>query len=227
MNRIYLALMVAALVAGVVFLSASIAYGQEAVSVDIPIGTLRGDPGDLILVATVETGPGLDCIGGVVPVNNMSNHDNSDVAFVSGNAGGMIFDVEVPTFDPNQKIAFVSEGPTLIYFRIGDDGVISAGFVAMLDCHEPPETTTTTTSPLPDETTTTTTEPPGPAPTTTTTEPAPVGGVPAGGGAMAAVSGQDPLILLAFGAVLLTVGVLMSLWVIVRKLWDLWANGRT
>jgi len=47
-----------------------------------------------------------------------------------------VFDFEVPTF-VGQEIFFVSEGPTLIYVRIGDDGVISAGFVATLDCHEP------------------------------------------------------------------------------------------
>jgi len=188
--------MVAALVAA--FLVAVPALATDVVSRDIPIGTLHGDVGELILVATVDTAPGLLCTGAVDPVNNSSNHDNTDVVFESGQAGGMILDVEVPTFDPSQTISFVSEGPTLIYFRIGPDKVISAGFVAMLDCHEPeePEETTTTTvavttTTLPGTTTTTHVDPP----TTITAPPpgcpqdptTPCGPVDAGGGSMAAI----------------------------------------
>lgn len=174
------------------------ALATDVVSVDVAIDTYHGNPGDLILVATVDTGPGLECKGGVDPVNNSSEHDNSDVVFESGNAGGTIFDFEVPTF-VGQDIFFVTEGPTKIYVRIGDDGVISAGFVAMLDCHEPEEETTTTTTvavetttttvPVPDTTTppttaTTITAPPPGCPQDPTT---PCGPVDAGGGAMAAI----------------------------------------
>ncbi len=159
------------------------AAASDVISVDVPINTVfRGDPGDLFLVATVPTGPGLDCQGGVDPSNNESEHVNSDIVFVSGDAGGTIFNVEVPTF-VGQDIFFVSEGPTLIYVRLGDDGVFSAGFVAMLDCHEHEETTTTT---VPDTTTTTeappVTAPPPGCPQDPTT---PCGPVEAGGGATA------------------------------------------
>lgn len=196
---------VAALVAA--FLVAVPALAAEPVSVDVEVGTHHGAIGELVLVATVDTGPGLACTGAVVPENPESEHDNTDVVFVSGEAGGTIFDVEVPTFDPDQTISFVSEGPTKIFFRIGDDGVISAGFVAMLDCHEPGETTTTTvavettttTVPTPDTTTTTHVD----TPTTITAPPpgcpqdptTPCGPVDAGGGAMAVDGGAMAIIL--------------------------------
>lgn len=188
---------VATLVAAFLFVIPA-ALGDDAISVDIAVGNHFGDPGDLVLVATVPTGPGLQCVGSVDPLNNSSDHDNTDVLYVSGEAGGTIFDVEVPTFNLDQTISFVSEGPTKIFFRIGDDGVISAGFVAMLDCHEPETTTTTTvavettttTVPVPDTTTTTVdtpttiTAPPPGCPQDPTT---PCGPVDAGGGAMVAI----------------------------------------
>ncbi len=182
-------LITAFLTVWLVLVAQAFSNANDVVSVDISIDTvLRGDPGDLFLVATVETGPGLDCKGGVDPINNKSEHDNSDIVFVSGAAGGTVFDVEVPTF-VGQDIFFVSEGPTLIYVRIGNDGVFSAGFIAMLDCHESEETTTTTTTTLPPEeppVVTTTTQPPT-GTTTTTTEPPPINGIDTGGGAMSSV----------------------------------------
>ncbi len=214
MRRVVVA---AALVA--VFLVVIPALASDVVSVDIPIGTLHGDEGELILVKTVDTAPGLFCTGSVDPVNNTSDHDNTDVLFESGQAGGMIFNVEVPTFDPSQTISFVSEGPTLIYFRVGPDKVISAGFVAMLDCHDPEETTTTTvavTTTVPDTTTTTHVDPP---PTTITAPPpgcpqdptTPCGPVDAGGGAMAAILlGRE-----SNGGMILGGGILLALAVLI------------
>ncbi len=201
------------------------ANAEDVVSVDIPINTiLRGDPGELFLVATVETGPGLECQGGVDPNNNKSEHPNSDIVFVSGETGGTIFNVEVSTF-VGQDIFFVSEGPTLIYVRIGDDGVFSAGFIAMLDCHEHEEPTTTTTTLPPEEppsvTTTTTTQPPTGS-TTTTTEPAPINGIDTGGGAMSSVI--SPAVILADGngwliggLFLLALGLILTIGYII---WD-------
>jgi len=195
--------MMTAAVVTVLAVAIPFAVAEDVISVDVAIETYRGDPGDLILVATVETGPGLNCTGGVDPVNNSSEHDNSDVVFVSGNAGGTVFDFEVPTF-VGQEIFFVSEGPTLIYVRIGDDGVISAGFVATLDCHEPASTTHV-------DTPTTLTVPP-------TTEPPPVGGVPAGGGSMATapLMGSGPLFVAA-GFLLTGAGVLTVVAVRARR----------
>ena len=195
------------------------ALADDPVSVDIPINTVfHGDPGELFLVATVPTGSGLDCTGAVVPANNESEHDNSDIVFVSGDAGGTIFDVEVPTF-VGQMIFFTSEGSTLIYVRLGDDGVFSAGFIAMLDCHEPPEETTTTittTTTVPDTTTTTHVD----TPTTITAPPpgcpqdptTPCGPVDAGGGAMAAIlldGGSNGGMILG-GGILLALAVLIG-----------------
>lgn len=213
MRRVVVA---AALVAA--FLVVIPALATDVVSVDIPIGTLHGDEGELILVGTVDTGPGLLCTGAVDPVNNTSDHDDTDVVFESGQAGGMIFDVEVPTFDPSQTISFVTEGPTLIYFRVGPDKVISAGFVAMLDCHEPEDTTTTTvavTTTVPDTTTTTHVDPPPTTVTTITAPPpgcpqdptTPCGPVDAGGGAMAAIL-LDPG---ANGGMIMGGGILLAL----------------
>ncbi len=202
------------LVAWLVVVVQAFANAEDVVSVDIPINTiLRGNPGELFLVATVPTGPGLDCQGGVDPNNNKSEHENSDIVFVSGGAGGTIFNVEVPTF-VGQDIFFVSEGPTLIYVRIGDDGVFSAGFIAMLDCHEHEETTTTTPEEPPSVTTTTTTTQPPTGSTTTTTEPPPVGGVPAGGGAMAVANWNGWL---TAGLLLLVIGLALAYGYIV---WD-------
>ncbi len=220
MRRVVVA---AALVAA--FLVAIPALANDAVSVDIPIGNLFGDEGDLVLVATVPTEPGLNCVGSVDPVNNESEHEGTDVVYESGQAGGTVFDVEVPTFDPNQTVVFVSEGPTLIYFRIGVDEVISAGFVAMLDCHDDEETTTTTvavTTTVPDTTTTTVT------PTTITAPPpgcpqdptTPCGPVDAGGGAMAAIL-LDPG---PNGGLILGGGILVALAVLLGGL--VWNNRR-
>lgn len=193
------------------------ALADDAVNVDVPIGTLHGESGELILVATVDTAPGLLCTGGVEPVNNTSNHDDTDVVFESGQAGGMILDVEVPTFDSDQTVSFVTEGPTLIYFRVGPDKVISAGFVAMLDCHEPGEetTTTTVTTTVPDTTTTTVdtpttiTAPPPGCPQDPTT---PCGPVDAGGGAMAAIllDGGNNGGMIMGGGILLALAVLIG-----------------
>ncbi len=182
---------VVSLIVLVVAVLAAPALGEDVVSVDIPIDTrLKGDPGELFLVATVPTGPGLDCQSGVEPNNNKSEHEDSDIVFMSGEAGGTIFNVEVPTF-VGQDIFFVSEGPTLIFIRLGPDGIFSAGFIASLDCHEHEEETTTTA--VPSTTSTTHVDTPTTTSVITTTEPPPVGGVPTGGGACANGGCLSPL----------------------------------
>ena len=214
MRRVVVA---AALVAA--FLVAVPALADDPVSVDIPINTvLHGDPGELIEVAVVQTGPGLDCTGGVDPTNNRSEREDTDVVFVSGNAGGEVKGVESPNF-VGGDFFFVSEGTTTIYVRLGIEGVFSAGFIAMLDCHEHEEETTTT---VPDTTTTTHVDPPPTTVTTITAPPpgcpqdptTPCGPVDAGGGAMAAIL-LDPG---PNGGLIMGGGILVALAVLVGGL---------
>jgi hypothetical protein len=216
----------AALVAA--FLVAVPALADEAVSVDIPINTvLHGDPGELIEVAVVQTGPGLECTGGVDPTNNRSEREDTDVVFVSGDAGGSVNGVESPNF-VGGDIFFVSEGTTTIFVRLGIEGVFSAGFIAMLDCHEPEEPTTTTTTIVEDTTTTTHVDPPPTTITTITAPPpgcpqdptTPCGPVDAGGGAMAAILLDDG----PNGGLIMGGGILVALAVLLGGL--IWSNTR-
>ena len=221
MNRVYLAVMVVALVVGVVFLTASVAYGQSGV--DIPLDTVhRGEPGEVFLEAEISATNeiGWTCGAFLERHNNKSMHVGTNLIVESGANGVTFSNIEVKAFEDAVK-AFVIDGDIRVSTQIGEDGVSSMGYLLSFECNPPPGETTTTTTTVPGTTTTTT-------PTVTTTEPPPINGVDTGGGAMAAqVNGQDPTILLAFGAILLTVGVLMASWVIGRKLWDLWVNGRT
>ncbi len=215
MNRVYLAVMVVALVFGTVFVTASVAHAQEEPElIDVAITVFHGDPGEIVVVGVIQADPGVVCTVTLGFVNEPDSlHPDNNVM-----VGPLIYhDVESgnPILNPTRR--FETSGDIVIAIELGPDGKLSGGLRLTGPCGLPP--------PPPDETTTTTTEPPAPAPTTTTTEPAPINGVDTGGGAMAAqVSGQDPVILLALGAVLLTVGFLMAAWVIGWRLWNLWAR---
>ncbi len=177
-------LLALALISGMVML-ASGAWAAETIT--IPVGTDRGDPGELIPKGTIPAEDGDQCIGTLTYTNNgpdFSEHPGTDII-----AGPIEWrDVERgpgQTFDPQP---FTATGPIPVALRIGGDGVSSGGFTVGATCQDaPPNTTTTTTTTTSSTTTTsptsttTSTFPPA----TTTTEPAPVGPVPAGGGACA------------------------------------------
>ena len=211
MNRLVMAV---ALVAAVIFLSVAVANAQEEPElVNVPITVIKGEPGEIVVIEVIPADPGVVCTTTLSFINMPDSlHPNSNVM-----VGPLIYhDVENGKPILNATRRFETAGNIVIAVELGADGIFSGGFRVTGPCGLPPDP--------PDETTTTTTEPPAPASTTTSTEPPPVGGVPAGGGSTAVytVYGQDLVILLVFGAVLLGVGVLMAVWVIGRRVWELW-----
>ena len=185
-TRIRNVLLALALISAVVML-ASGAWAAETIT--IPVGTDRGDPGELIPKGTIPAEAGDQCIGTLTYTNNgpdFSEHPGTDIV-----AGPVEWrDVERGpgrTFDPQP---FTATGPVPVALRIGGDGVSSGGFTVGVTCTTTtpttePERTTTTPTPAPSTTTTTVTVPTSAPSVTTTTEPAPVGPVPAGGGGCA------------------------------------------
>ncbi len=178
MKRPLVGALIGAILGAIVVLVALAAQAQD---VDLPIDTIyRGDPGDLIHVATIPAKPGLDCTAILESRNNESVHPNSDIL-----VGPVTFtNVETATFQA-AGLTFVSTGPINVAVRIGDDRVFSAGFTLEVTCNPP----TTTTIPAEPSTTTTTatsgTTPSTSLVTTTTLSEPPVGGVDTGGGACA------------------------------------------
>ncbi len=169
-------LLVAALVALYLLVAAT---EVRADTLDVPVDTVyRGDPGDLIHVATIPATPGVECTAVLEGRNNESVHPDSDILVAS-----IVFaDVEDGAFS-SAGLGFTATGPIPVAVRLGGDGVFSAGFLLEVTCNPP---TTTTTAPEPSETTTTTDGPTtSTPPATTTTSPPPEGGVPAGGGSEA------------------------------------------
>ena len=152
----------------------------RAQDVELPIDTIyRGDPGEIIHVATIPADPGVECVAVLESRNNESMHPNNDIL-----VGPVTFtNVETGTFAA-AGLTFTATGPIDVAVRLGGDGVFSAGFTLEVTCN-PPTTTTTetpsTTSTVPNVTTTAA----PPAVTTTTLSPPPVGGIDTGGGACA------------------------------------------
>ena len=163
----------------------------RAQDVELPIDTIyRGDPGEIIHVATIPADPGVECVAVLESRNNESMHPNNDIL-----VGPVTFtNVETGTFAA-AGLTFTATGPIDVAVRLGGDGVFSAGFTLEVTCNPPTTTTappesspstTTTPTPVPSTTTTTgsvTTSLPSATPTTLS-EP-PVGGVDTGGGACA------------------------------------------
>lgn len=180
-RRIWTAALTVAFTASVVFVAASVAYGQEVtlqgMTVEIPIKTiLRGDPGDLFLIGEAPSPVGFQCTAELEFTNNEqeSEHPGNDIL-----VGPATFtDVENGTFQA-AGLTFVSDGANLVFVRLGADGVFSAGFLLEVACNPPTTTTSVATSSTTSPTvTTTSTAPPAPM----TTSPPPVGGVDTGGG---------------------------------------------
>ena len=167
---------------GVVFMLTGAASASE--TIDIEIGVIRGDPGELVLVDNLPAGIGDSCTGQVHSRNNSSMRDDTDFVFISdGTVVLTIAGVEAEGFD-GAGIGFTANGPVDVYVRLGARGVFSAGVFLEVTCNPP---TTTTTEPPPPAASTTTSivlpAPTVPPVTPTTLSPPPVGGIPAGGGA--------------------------------------------
>ena len=227
-------LLAVAVIAGLILLwnivaAATPAQGQEAPTtqadhlevgtfIDVPLTVIRGDPGEVVVVAVVPSEVGLLCSVTLTFTNNdpdPSLHPGNDVR-----VGPLVYaDVENGKPVANPTRSFTAAGDIVVAVQLGDDGVMSGGLTVMGGCHlppdeEPPPTPSTTLPP----TVTTTTVQPG---TTTSTEPPPVGGVPAGGGAMAVVSGQDAAVLWWGGGAALLAGAALGLVALYQ-----WARGR-
>ena len=187
MKRLFWIIGLAIALVAFLVLMAGHAYGQ---TIDIEIGTIRGDPFELVFIRELPAGVGDSCTGQVDARNNESTRDDTDFVFISGGEVVLtIAGVEAVGFD-GAGIGFTSNGPIETYIRLGVEGLYSAGVLLEVTCN-PPTTTTTTTS-IPSSSTTVTTSIPSTSTTststpasTTTLSPPPVGGVDTGAGACA------------------------------------------
>ena len=154
----------------------------EPLDVDLPITTvLRGPPGSVHLVGTIDARAGDECVAELSEFRNQdSMHPGNDIL-----VGPTTFaDVESGTFQA-AGLSFTATGPIPVAVRLGADGVFSAGFLLEVTCNPPESITTTTTTTTPPGFTTTTSVTSTIPATTTTLSPPPEGGVPAGGGSEA------------------------------------------
>ena len=154
-----------------------IATDANAESVEVPIGVLRGDPGQVFPIATVPANAGNQCVAELEARNNRSIHPDSDVLV----GPVTFFDVESTAFQAG-GLSFTATGDIDIAVRLGADGVFSAGFVLEVTCNPPESTTTSEAS---STSSTSTSSPESPTTTTTTLSPPPSGPVEAGGGVCA------------------------------------------
>ncbi len=178
--------------------AANIAYGAQPIEtqdkIDIEIGTIRGDPFEMILVAEIQAEAGDSCAGQVQHRNNESTRSDTDLVFTSGGVEvAVILGVEAEGFGGG-GLGFTANGPVEVHIRLGAEGLWSAGVDLEATCNTPQDTTTTTAT-----ATSTTTTQLGPTVTTTTplatsttlSEP-PSGPVEAGGGSCAG-GGCEPI----------------------------------
>lgn len=184
-------LLALALISAVVLL-ANGAWAAETITV--PIGTEKGDNGEIIPKGTVAAAPGDQCTANVTYTNNedLSEH-NTDVL-----VGPVVFaDAERGAGRSFEPQTFTAAGPVVVSIRIWD-GITSGGFTVGVTCNPPEHPSTTTTTTMVESSTTTTMPPPNdntpptstvpPVTSTTPTVPVPVGvdtgrGAPPEGGA--------------------------------------------
>ncbi len=225
MRQVWIWGLLAAVIGGVV-LSAGAALGQtaelEPMTITIPIDDIqRGDPGDIFLVATVPLPEGINCAGTLKTDNNESQHDGTNIIMESATTTTIV-DVEVVSYESRSLAlrsgVFESDGSVRVFVQVGEDGVSSTGFDLVIDCGNPPTTTTTTptvTTTIPDGETTTTT-----GPTVTTSSSIPTG-IPSGLGPV-----EDPVTVGLSSAatwawLVVFLGLAVGLvWVFLPKLWS-------
>ena len=168
------------------FVAAANAQPIEPLDViDVEIGTIAGDPFELVFIAELSAEAGDSCIGQLDARNNESTRDDTSIVLISG---GVIvaefFGVETEGFD-GAGLGFTAIGPVEAHVRLGVRGIYSAGILLEVTCNPP---VTSTTSSIPSGTTSLTSpdQPPTTAsPATTTTLPRIPVGVDTGYGAPA------------------------------------------
>ncbi len=137
--------------------------------IDIEIGTIRGDPFELVFVAGLPAEVGDSCTGQVDARNNESTRDDTDIVLISaGTTVLTIAGVEAEGFG-GAGIGFTANGPVGVYIRLGIEGLYSAGVFLEVTCNPP--NTTTTVSPTTSSSTTTTTSTGPPLSTSSTVPP--------------------------------------------------------
>lgn len=216
--------------AALFILGCVVAQAAAPVTIALPDTVVRGAPESTHTLGTwspSEVGgeAGWTCSVTLRGDNPDSMHPGSDLLLTTGGATLVAPNVENSAGNHVEATAvMILRDPVTAAIRLGGDGVFSGGGSFTFNCQPPPATTTTTTT-MPTTTTvvepstTTTTAPESPS-TTTTTTPAPVGPVPAGGGAMADVlDPQNVERIAAWGVILsvLLVGVFVGI-----ALWEGW-----
>jgi hypothetical protein len=132
-------------------------FASPASAVDdivIPIDTIvRGDEGDVEVVATVAVDPELvgdTCSAELTDSNNESTHPNNDLIVTSGSWNETIPDVESEANSTQVVAGEIILGETVVVeVRLGPDGVFSGGLTLTFDCEDviPATTVAPTTEP--------------------------------------------------------------------------------
>ncbi len=170
MRRI-LSVLAVGLVSLALFSFAAPASAIDDISIDID-GVVRGDPGDVITVATTTVDPelvGATCEAELTDRNNESTHPNNDLIVTSGGESAVFEDVETEANSTTVIPGDITLGETVVVeIRLGEDGVSSGGLDLVFDCTNAVSPTTTeapATTEVPTEVLPETQVPAQPAPT--------------------------------------------------------------
>ncbi len=172
--------MVMVAIGTVVVLLLSLALPAGAIrDLVIPIDTVvRGEPGDVIEMATVPVEAdevGLVCQLTITGVNNGSPHPNSDLIITSAGATLVIADVEATADQTTRGGGEIVLGDSvLIEVRLGAHRVFSGGLTLTSECAQPQSTTTVAPTTTTTTTAAPTTQPPAEVLAETATVPAPL-----------------------------------------------------
>jgi hypothetical protein len=120
--------------------------------ISIPIdGVVRGEPGDVITVASATVDPelvGATCEAELTDRNNESTHPNNDLIITSGDTTRTLEDVETEANSVTVVPGEITLGETvLVEIRLGSDGVSSSGLDLVFDCSKALVPTTTVPAP--------------------------------------------------------------------------------
>jgi hypothetical protein len=159
------------LLALALFAFASPASAIDDISIDID-GVVRGNPGDVIEVASTTVDPdlvGATCQAELTDRNNESTHPNNDLIVSSGGQSAVFEDVETQANSVTTFPGDITLGETVVVeIRLGEDGVSSGGLDLVFDCTNavfPATTVAPTTTEVPTEVLPETQVPAQPAPT--------------------------------------------------------------
>lgn len=139
--------------------------------IDIPVSSVvRGNPGDVHILATEPVDPGMKgrrCTASVQAQNQGSVHPDNDLLVKSDGTQLELLDVErAAGVVTNANGTLTLGDDVVVSLQLGSDGVFSAGMTVQLDCPEPVQVCRNgqVITVRPDEVLPTDTQPPCPVP---------------------------------------------------------------